>query len=111
MRHYVIGLTDFYLVKIRIYAKTVRGRGRSPHVWIYDVKTGKKARQFGTRSGVVSALGFSPDGTILATGGWDNTARLWNLRSGDERIAPRLLKSQILILYGLVRPPAQMVAA
>ncbi|MFI1237455.1 WD40 repeat domain-containing serine/threonine protein kinase [Nocardia salmonicida] len=34
-------------------------------------------------SGYVYAVASSPDGTLLATGGSDNTVRLWNVRTGE----------------------------
>ena len=34
-------------------------------------------------SGYVSALAFSPDGKILASGGWDGRIRLWRADTGD----------------------------
>jgi WD40 repeat protein len=33
--------------------------------------------------GAVYAVTFSPDGSKLATAGWDGTARVWNSTSGD----------------------------
>jgi WD40 repeat protein len=39
---------------------------------------------YGGHPGSVLAVGYSPDGTLLASGGWDGTVRLWNPRTGVE---------------------------
>ncbi len=37
-------------------------------------------------SGTVTSAAFSPDGTRVITGSWDNTAKIWNARIGLELI-------------------------
>ena len=35
-------------------------------------------------NGYVYAAGFSPDGSRVATGSYDNTARVWDAKTGQE---------------------------
>jgi WD40 repeat protein len=39
-------------------------------------------RSFEAHKGLVEGVGFSPDGTLLATAGEDTTAKVWALRTG-----------------------------
>ena len=36
-------------------------------------------------TGAVAAVAVAPDGSWLATGGWDGTVRIWDAATGRER--------------------------
>jgi len=37
-----------------------------------------------TGHGLITAVGFSPDGKRIVTGSWDQTARVWDADTGKE---------------------------
>ena len=51
----------------------------SPGVKILDLQTGQLAASFPDPKDVVSSLGISPDGKLMAMGGADKLVRVWNL--------------------------------
>ena len=51
-------------------------------IWFYDPGTGKAVRQLKGHTGAVFAAIYSKDGTRLASGSADGTARLWDLATG-----------------------------
>ena len=48
----------------------------------FDVVSGALKAEFKGHTDVVRSVAFSPDGTQLATGSGDDTARLWDVVSG-----------------------------
>jgi WD40 repeat protein len=58
-------------------------------VRLWDAATGREQGVLGEHGPDVRAVAFSPDGTLLASGGWGGDLRLWDLAAGRERQALR----------------------
>ena len=56
--------------------------GTTIGIWIYDVPTYKIRSFLTSHAGYVTAIEYSPDGQILASGNSDATIRLWNPKTG-----------------------------
>jgi WD40 repeat protein/tRNA A-37 threonylcarbamoyl transferase component Bud32 len=53
---------------------------------VWDATTGRARRSFRSRSGMVTALAFGPDGT-LASAGTDGSVRIWEIDTGTQKHA------------------------
>jgi WD40 repeat protein len=53
-------------------------------IGLWDVNSGKLVRNLQGHTACVKSLAFSPDGKLLASGGWNNIIRFWNLTSGTQ---------------------------
>lgn len=65
-------------------------------------------REYRAHDRVVSCLAFSPDGARLATGSWDQTAKIWDLRSlrsGESAVPPVVLRGHMGIVSGVAFSP------
>jgi WD40 repeat protein len=51
---------------------------------LLDAQTGKEIRRFAGHTDTVTALAFSPDGKLLASGSKDRSASLWDIVSGKQ---------------------------
>lgn len=56
---------------------------------VWDRATGAVVVTLSGHMGEVRGAAFSPDGSRLVTGGWDNTVRLWDWRAGQELLTLR----------------------
>ena len=50
--------------------------------WVFDVETGSLVRTFSGHLSEVTCMAFSPDGRRVLTGSEDDTAKLWDMRTG-----------------------------
>ena len=53
---------------------------------LWDVRTGLlRWPHFGGHSGIVNSIAFSPDGATLASGSWDGSIGLWDVRARENK--------------------------
>ena len=53
-------------------------------VRIWDVVSGELLQTFKEHKDEVRSIAFSPDGNMLASGGWEGTVFLWNVASTTD---------------------------
>lgn len=63
--------------------RMVTWSGQSAALW--NVVTGKFIAELRGHTQTINRVGFDPDGTVIATISWDNTARLWDGVTGALR--------------------------
>ena len=77
-------LTDCYAVALDAPGKALAvAVDRAARV--YDVERKRERAVLKGHAGRVEAVAFSPDGSTVATGSWDQSLRLWDAASGAER--------------------------
>ena len=57
-------------------------------VWLYNAETHETVNLLTGHTEAVSAVAFSPDGQMLASGSYDGTIRLWNPDTGELTASP-----------------------
>jgi periodic tryptophan protein 2 len=76
------------------------------HIW--SVQTGQLLDQLSGHEGPVSALAFSPDGSVVVSGSWDRTARIWSIFHRAQTSEPLQLQADVLDVT--VRPDSLQLA-
>jgi periodic tryptophan protein 2 len=76
------------------------------HIW--SVQTGQLLDQLAGHEGPVSSLAFAPNGTVLVSGSWDRTARLWSIFSRTQTSEPLQLQADVLNVA--IRPDSEQLA-
>jgi WD40 repeat protein len=67
-----------------ILASAAGNDQRGYTVTLWNVATGQPLHTLSGHRDRIECLDFSPDSTILASGGWDETVRLWDVMTGQE---------------------------
>lgn len=55
---------------------------------VWDVETGAAVAWLGGHEALINSVAWSPDGAYLATGGWDETVRVWDTSTWQEAYRP-----------------------
>lgn len=53
-------------------------------ITLWDVRSGQKITQLEKHTKPITALAFSPDGTLIASGAEDNTIIVWDAKNGNQ---------------------------
>jgi WD40 repeat protein len=76
--------------------------GGDSSVRVFDAESGKQVAQLNGHAGYVGAIAFSPDGSLIATGGDDGTARVWEARTGRQLLDLRGHRAAVTgVAFGL----------
>jgi WD40 repeat protein len=112
--------------------KLLAAGGSDNHIRLFDAATGKEVRRLAghqartynpppnakgafdllvghTGEGSVTTLAFAADGKTLASGGWDDTVRLWDVNTGKE--VRRLFAHQGMVARVALSPDGQVLAS
>jgi len=73
-------------------------------VKIWDAQTGTDLRTLKGHGGFVWKVAFSPDGRYLASGSWDSTVRVWDLKA-PESAEPVTLRGHAGFIRSLAFSP------
>jgi WD40 repeat protein len=76
--------SDFVFTYAVSESKRLGAAGSSEgRVWIIDLDDGAVLRELSAQTGQISALGFSPDGSLLVSGSTRAMIQVWNTNTGE----------------------------
>lgn len=76
------------------------------HIW--SVQTGQLLDRLSGHEGPVSSLAFAPDGSVLVSGSWDHTVRIWSVFNRTQTSEPLQLQADVVNIA--FRPDSQQLA-
>ena len=76
------------------------------HTW--SVQTGQLLDRLAGHEGPVSSLTFAPDGSVVVSGSWDHTVRIWNIFDRTQTSEPLQLQADVLDVA--FRPDSKQLA-
>ncbi|MCJ1422755.1 hypothetical protein MMC29_000635 [Sticta canariensis] len=77
-------------------------------IYIWSVQTGQLLDQLSGHEGPVTSLAFAPSGSILVSGSWDHTVRIWSIFGRSQTSEPLQLHADVLRVA--VRADSKQVA-
>ena len=75
-------LLDSYILDLSCWNNTIAVASRDKDIIILDAITGTKTAALSGHTYQVSCVTFSPDGKLLVSGSYDDTAKLWDMQTG-----------------------------
>ena len=84
------------------------GSSNSFDIHIWSVQTGQLLDQLSGHQGPISSLAFTPSGSMLVSGSWDHTVRLWSIFNRAQTNEPLQLQAEVLDIA--IRPDSKEVA-